>query len=160
MQLAVTSIFHAHPMPNLCLTIRISTNSRSDSVECLLNPHSWQLSPHQRLLASPTILFAGSEVWIESTVWEILPVVMGFRCVSVRSAGQIEFCSIHGPIKVAKVEAILDGENIHIQGDLDLPPMINQVPCGRWVYRLFINNLLGHSMLLKNAPSPRRNHDR
>jgi hypothetical protein len=98
------------------------------------------------MLACPTVLSVGSEVWIEATVWKVLPVVMGFRCVSIDSAGQIQFCSIHGPIKVTKVKTSLEGASICLRGELDLPSVIDQTPYGRWVCQQFISALLGRNV--------------
>lgn len=133
-------------MPLLPLDIHIKTDSPRLPEDYLLTPHSWRLPLHQRMLACPTVLSVGSEVWIEATVWKVLPVVMGFRCVSIDSAGQIQLCSIHGPIKVTKVKTSLEGDSICLRGELDLPSVIDQTPYGRWVCQQFISALLGRNV--------------
>ncbi len=143
-------------MTALRLVIPIHTDSSRILGDSLLTPHSWQLPPHQRLLAFPTVLSVGSEVWIETKVWKVLPVVMGFRCVSIESADRLTLCSIHGPIRVVTLEAYLQGTGVSFQAELEMPWVIQQTRFGHWLFRQWITAWAGRAVELEKALSPKQ----
>jgi hypothetical protein len=133
-------------MGYLSIAIKTDILGPPSSGDYLRTPYSWRFLRHQRLLASPPSLSEGSEIWIESIAWAVLPVVIGFRCVCCESENQIELFSIHGPIKVTQLVVRLEETNIHLHAALELPLGIEKVPFGRWLCRQFVSALVGRNV--------------